>query len=232
MTGNTLTDVNTGFLVQSNGLAAFERQLADQQRHDARRRHRRRRRSGSIVTIDDSVDENEISGFATGIRSAGTVTVIGNDASIHGNVIGIDVAGGTATISGNHIYDNTTGIRFTTAAGSVSDNNFDGGGSDDNGTDSELTTTAGAVTIGAGNDFAGDTFFIDNQSTQSFDLSANGTTFDEANNFRIEDKMHHRMDTDLPIGNGLITWVADNVYVTDAGTDHSIQRGIDAVCRG
>src|SRR5262249_50685628 len=71
-------------------------------------------------------------------------------------------------------------------------------------------------------------------------LSSNGTTFDETNNFRIEDKMHHREDTDLSVTNGLITWVAGNVFVTAPGThspgstdtDSSIQRGVDAASAG
>jgi len=52
----------------------------------------------------------------------------------------------------------------------VTGNNFDGGASNDNGTDLQITNTAGTVTIGAGNNFAGDTFFIDNQSAQSYNL--------------------------------------------------------------
>ena len=99
---------------------------------------------------------------------------------------------------------------------------------DDNLTDLSIDSSAGAVTIGASNKFAGDNFFIDNQSTQSYDLTLlPGTTFDESNNFRIEDKMHHGW---IPICRryGLITWVAGNLYVTDGGTDHSIQRGVDA----
>ena len=70
--------------------------------------------------------------------------------------------------------------------------------------------------------------------TQNLDVTAGtGNTFDEANNFRIEDKMHHRMDNDLAVcTTGLITWVAGNLYVTDAGTDHNIQRGIDAATSG
>src|SRR5262249_28645631 len=102
------------------------------------------------------------------------------------------------------------------------------GDGDDNVTDLFIDSTAGTVTIGANNQFAGNTFYIDDQSTQSYDLSANGTTFDLTNNFRIEDHMHHRVDTDLPLTNGLVTWVANNLYITDAGTDHSIQRGVDA----
>ncbi len=173
-------------------------------------------------------------GTGTGIKVEGadaSADILDNDASIHGNLIGIDVDTGSATINNNHIYDNGTGVRFINGgSGSLADNNFVGPA--DNDTDLFLDATAGTVTIGANNAFAGDTFFIDNQSTQSYDLSANGTTFDETNDFRIEDKMHHRVDTDLPLSNGLITWVADTLFVTDGGTDHSIQRGVDAASAG
>src|SRR5262249_52739299 len=102
-------------------------------------------------------------------------------------------------------------------------------------TDLRITASAGAVTIGAGNSFAGDTFFIDDQSTQSFNLAGLGTTFDETNNFRIEDKVHHRVDTDLPLSTGLVTWVPSNLFVTTPGvgsTDSTIQRGVDAASAG
>ena len=59
-------------------------------------------------------------------------------------------------------------------------------------------------------------------------LNVANNSFDGLNYFRIEDKMHHRIDTDTPLSTGLLTWVTGNVYVTDAGTDHSIQRGINA----
>src|SRR5205814_814626 len=77
-------------------------------------------------------------------------------------------------------------------------------------------------------------------STQSINLAGIGTTFDCTSNFRIEDRMHHRVDADLPLSNGLITWVAGNLYVTQPGTqssgtsdtDSNIQRGIDAAPGG
>ncbi len=190
--------------------------------------------SGGGAVTATIQNETEISGIGagTGVLVEGptaSATIQNNDNSIHEFLIGVDVNAGNATIANNHIYDNATGIRFTNdGGGSLSGNNFDGGLSADNATDLRLDSSADTVTIGASNAFTGDTFFIDNQSTQSYDLSSNGTTFDETNNFRIEDKMHHRVDTDLPVTTGLITWVAGNLYVTDVGTDHSIQRGIDA----
>ena len=104
---------------------------------------------------------------------------------------------------------------------------------DDNGTDLQLDSTAGLMTTLTGNAFAGNTFFIDNQSTQNLNVTAGtGNTFDESNNFRIEDKMHHRVDD---LTKGLITWVANNVWITQSGggsTDSSIQRGVNALLGG
>ncbi|BBO36057.1 right-handed parallel beta-helix repeat-containing protein [Lacipirellula parvula] len=187
VTGNTLTNVNTGFLIQSNGVANISG-------------------SNSIV----------------------------NSGAMAGVGVGIDVASGSASVANNQIQGLGVGVRFQAGAGgSVAGNDFDD--AVDNATDLFIATGAGGVTIGAGNAFAGDTFFIDNQSTQSYDLSSNGTTFDEANNYRIEDKIHHRVDADLALATGLVTWVANNVYVTTPGvgsTDSSIQRGIDAAAAG
>src|SRR5262249_57962869 len=48
----------------------------------------------------------------------------------------------------------------------------------------------------------------------------------------VECGMQRGVDADLPVTVGLVTWVAGNLYVTDAGTDHSIQRGVDAATAG
>src|SRR5262249_47381396 len=111
--------------------------------------------------------------------------------------------------SNNNAYDNTVGIRFgTNGTGSVTGNDFNGGAYPRNSTDLRIANDAGSVTIGAGNAFAGDTYFIDNQSTQTFDLTgANAQTYEGevpttrtlnpavlADDFRIEDYMYHGPD--------------------------------------
>ena len=54
--------------------------------------------------------------------------ITGNLGSIHGNAVGIDVNAGSATMTGNHIYNNTTGIRFTNGGnGPVDGNNLTDG---------------------------------------------------------------------------------------------------------
>lgn len=164
---------------------------------------------------------------------AASATIQNNDASIHGFNIGIDVNGGVGTVTNNHLYDNATAVRFTNGGqGSVTANNFND--AIDNGTDLRLDADAGAVAIGAGNLFAGDTYYIDNRSSQTFDL----TTYTAANwegltnNFRTEDKLFHAPDS---ASSGLIRTVANNVYVTSPGTganNETIQRAINAAGSG
>jgi len=101
------------------------------------------------LTIEDNTSITT-AGAGDGIEVSGanaSATITGNLGSIYGNTIGVDVIGGSATISGNHIYDNTTGIKFTGGgSGSVAGNNF--AGTTDNGTDLDIDSNAGTVTDG------------------------------------------------------------------------------------
>ncbi len=185
----------------------------------------------------NTISGNTIAGSMVGIDHNSPNSLTYSNNIVAGANIGVNVVdGASANLVGNAINDSVVGVRAATGGSvTLSGTNFDGGLGDDNDTDLLIETTAGAVIIGAGNAFAGNTFYIDNQSTQSFDLSSNGTTFDEANNFRREDKMHHRVDTDVPLTTGLITWVADRLFVTAPGvgsTDSSIQCAIDAASPG
>ncbi|NLE38704.1 MAG: hypothetical protein GX621_11825, partial [Pirellulaceae bacterium] len=157
--------------------------------------------------------------------------IVGNLGSIHGNAVGIDVVGGSAVITGNAIYDNATGILVRGGgSATIEANNFDG--DDDNATDLRIDADADTVTLGDGNQFAGDDYFIDNRSSQSFDLTALTETSYESlvpgtNDFAIEDKMFHGPDD---VASGVITWVAGNLFVTAPGTgasDETIQNAID-----
>ncbi len=233
LSGNTLTNVATGMLIRSNGSATLTGNSFTNSGAMLHVGIGVDVAAGSTAELDGGASENSIVGFDTAIRSDGTVNVHDNNASIHGNLIGIDVTGGTATISGNHIYDNTTGIRFAGTGGSIDNNVFDD--NSDNTTDLLIVSGAGTLSSVSGNSFAGDTFFIENQDDQSVDATSD--TFDEVSNYRIEDKMHHRVDTDLAVTTGLVTWVTGNLYITDpainpVSTDSSIQRGIDAALAG
>ncbi len=93
-----------------------------------------------------------------------------------------------------------------------------------NTTDLLVDGTAGTVTVGSNNAFAGGQYYINNQSSQDIAaLKTAGNTFTAPDNFRIEDKMLHKVDD---LSKGLITWVDGNVYITKDGTDHSINQGI------
>ena len=132
--------------------------------------------SDFTLTVDNDCEIVGTSQALTGILVSGSdahAVVQNNDASIHGFAIGIDVDGGSATITGNHIYDNTIGIRFTNSGnGTVNNlNNFDGGASPDNGRDIQATATAGAVTATPNNSFAGDTYGVENLSATTIDAS-------------------------------------------------------------
>jgi parallel beta-helix repeat protein len=180
---------------------------------------------------------------------ATATATIDNNTSIttSGGGIGVKVSGATAsaTISGNHIYDNTTGTEFTGGGkGSVSGNDFSFGSSTpamNNGTDLLIDSTAGAVSIGDGNAFAASTDYLQNLSSQKFDLSGYTTTtfggFNAATTavtsanqgtfFGIEDKIVDYLDNPsdgylrLKSGHEFITQLSET---TTAG---AIQRGIN-----
>jgi len=198
--------------------------------------------NGVVVGGNAPSEKNIYQQLSTGTFVKG-IEVIGGVATINDNVTnattGIDVSGGVVTVSGGSLTANTTGIRFgTTGSGSVTGVNFDG--VTDNATDLQILSTAGTVSIGAGNIFAGENLFIDNQSNQSYNLTSYGAANFEgldptllpsasSDNYRIEDKIFHKVDDS---NKGLVTWVANNVYVTDGGTDNNINRGIFAASAG
>ena len=92
--------------------------------------------SGDVDSVDDATgavsvtidSDTNIFNTGTGVHVTGPVAnaiITGNDNSIHDNTVGVDVDGGTATITGNHFYANTTGIQFHNGGtASIIGNNF------------------------------------------------------------------------------------------------------------
>ena len=120
------------------------------------------------------------------------------------------------------LFNNYTAMRIINSGVAALDRNlFEGSSSSDNNTDLLISATAGTVTLGSNNAFAGDVNYIDNRSTQSFDLTANNTTFDEASPYAIENLVYHKVD-DAALG--LVRTAAGAIYVTQKSG--SIQRGI------
>ncbi|MFO0936402.1 MAG: right-handed parallel beta-helix repeat-containing protein [Gemmataceae bacterium] len=200
------------------------------------------------VTID--VEDVTIGQGYVGIQAIGlNATANFKSGSVNENYFGIAVGdveefealGGTVNVTAGEISANFIGIAFYLGNGSVSSVNFNG--AVDNYydiyiyEDEELLDSE--VTIGSDISFAGDELYILNESALNFDISDSNATFDEVENFRIEDKMIHRVD-DSSLG--LITWVSKSIFVTnpsvlapfeiseeiDESTDSSIQVGIDA----
>jgi uncharacterized delta-60 repeat protein len=187
----------------------------------------------------------------TGILVSGpsaSAVITGNDASIYGNAIGIEISGGSATIASNHIYDNGIGIAFTNgASGSVTSNNF--AGSTDNGTDLFVASNSGIVTDGGGNAFAGTQYIddLDNQApgtaTAPLTLDATGDTFGGtaaaslslSQAYAVEDQISDYLDNS---GYGYVKLNATTVYVAQdseiapQGTAGAIQRGINVAPSG
>lgn len=164
-------------------------------------------------------------GTAIVVTGTGAGTLSGN--TIDGYNIGVAVigAGTNATIDGNSIRGSGVGV-LNAGNATVSTNTFSGGS--DNDIDLQIGASASSTTIGNGNSFAGDDFFIRNESAQAFNLIGNTSTFDESNNYRIEDKMFHALDAAT---SGLIRRIANQLFVTAPGTgasDETIQRAINA----
>ncbi len=212
--------------------------------------------SGDTVSAEigdgTSPNSNTVTGATTGILVSGAnsnATINGNSDSIDGNNIGIEVTGGTADITGNHIYNNTTGIQIDgNGTATVNSNNFEGGANPENETDLNLVGGSAPIIGGTltGNTFAlGSTnaaYYINNTSSQNLTALSSSNTYNfggslQINNFRIEDAINHAVDNEA---DGLVTWVANNIYVTAPGskttngadTDSSIERGLDVATAG
>src|SRR5205823_5184804 len=97
-----------------------------------------------------------------------------------------------------------------------------------------IRITGGTVDLGTANDPGGNTINVNGTGELIHNAGANavsaiGDTF-QANGsalispYRIEDTIFHALDSG---GGGLVSYMAGNVYVTDASG--SVQRGVDAV---
>src|SRR5690606_19777289 len=99
-------------------------------------------------------------------------SIVGNAATISGNEVGIDIDGGSATIVGNRIEGNVTGIRIADdGAASAITNNFIVNNASDG---IRITATAGHVGPIFNNSLSGNSNrSIRNQSSELIDASGN-----------------------------------------------------------
>ena len=149
----------------------------------------------------------QVSRGATANLSGNTVT--GNSFHLTGNASDWGAAGillyqpGAVVLSGgNTITGNDQNLYYETGVGGV---------------------TLGSETLGASSAPVGTGFDIYNDLSAA--INATSVNFAGAGDgFAIEDRVYHQLD-DATLG--LVTWTANNVYVTTASG--RIQRGIDAV---
>ena len=124
------------------------------------------------------------------------------------------------------------GVEFTGGgSGSIVSDNF--AGATDNTTDLQIDASAGVVTDGGSNHFAGATFITDLASGLTLDASgdtfagiaASGFTLAQA--YATEDHINDVLDTP---GDGYVELNATNVYVSqlsDTTTNNAIERGVN-----
>ena len=164
LVSNQLSNVNTGVLVQSNGLAHLTGNTLTNTGGtgigvDVV--------AGSVLTLDASVGSNTISGFASGVRSAGTSTVQNNVTSFTGNSTGILVTTGTATITNNTINNNTIGIDVQGGSATINGNTIN---ANDTGT---LVQSAGTASLFCNNITANTTWGVNNTTASSINAELN-----------------------------------------------------------
>ncbi|MBY0588251.1 right-handed parallel beta-helix repeat-containing protein, partial [bacterium] len=210
-----------------------------------------------VQTTDLLVNQlgNVIQGNSFSSSAALAISIAGGSATIGGTLAGqpntitgydaaiaVSGAGTNASVSQNEIYGNAVGIGIATG-GLATIANVDFDGLTDNTRDIAIASTAGTVTVGNNNQFAGDTYFIENLSTQNINLTATtGNSYEAAgvpllpsvlsDAFRIEDRMYHRTDAST---SGLIRLVTGEIFVTTPGTgasNETVQRGVDAASPG
>lgn len=144
--------------------------------------------------------------------------------------VGVNIAdGNSATVSGVTLQNLDVGVQVGGSA-DLQGNFFDN--ASDNLVDVLLESTASSIAIDAANTLGGDTYFIENLSTLDLDLSGALPTFDETDNFRIEDKLYHAVDDPA---SGLVRIVAGELFVSTNGTgasDETIQNAVDAADAG
>ncbi len=132
---------------------------------------------GTFASSDDSIGWVAGDGNVTGIQVNGGSATLSSEI-ISDNATGVLANGGSVTISGSVVSANTTtGIEVAGGTLGLSGIDFaDSTGS--NTTDLRIDQSAGssAVTIGDGNMFAGSTYYIQNLSSESFDLSGDNST--------------------------------------------------------
>jgi parallel beta-helix repeat protein len=184
------------------------------------------------ITGDNDIAINAGAGVL--VETGGTALIDGNSPGIHDNLVGIDVAGGTATISNNDINDNTTGIRVrNNGTATITSNQFSGNGLGlgvDAGS-AEVTNTqridgvqignGGTVTLTEGNDVVLVTTSLTTFGTGRLDLRDNAAIVDYSGASPVSS-----IFTRLQSGYAGGAWTGPGIMSTSAANDPDDRTGV------
>jgi hypothetical protein len=161
--------------------------------------------------------------------SGGTTTIVGHSPALQ-------VSGGNVIVSDLTLVTDTNSSTLVVSGGNVTLRNVTIEGSS-TASQAALLITGGTVDLGTAADPGGNTFDANGcgeviHNSGANPVSALGNTFEAdgvaiTSPYRIADRIFDALDER---GGGLVTYVANNVYVTEKSG--SIQRGVDAVAVG
>lgn len=167
-------------------------------------------------------------GFRLTSHSGASTTVTYANNTVNGANLGMQWIAGSdfsaqnpIVVSGNTLTGNDiAALVQSNGKAQFTSNVFDG--VVDNNKDIQIVAGS-VITSGGSNQFAGDSYYLENLSVTSINTSLD--TYDETSYFRITDKMFGALDN-LP--SGLIRFNGTNLYVSVPGTglsDETIARG-------
>ncbi|MBK6859733.1 MAG: HYR domain-containing protein [Saprospiraceae bacterium] len=150
---------------------------------------------------------------------ASTVTYSGN--TVKGANIGFQWIAGSnfsgeqaVKLTSNILNSNEIGVLLqSNGKAHITTNDFD----DATDNTRDIQVQAGCIlTTGDGNQFGGETYYVENLSSTGLNMSAD--LFDQSNNFRRTDRMYEALDN---VASGLIRFNGNNLYVSAPGTGSS-----------
>ena len=159
--------------------------------------------------------------FRVTSHSSGSSTVSYSGNTVKGANIGFQWIAGSnfsgeqaVKLTGNSLNGNEIGVLLqSNGKALITNNDFDD--ATDNTRDIQVQVGS-ILTTGNGNQFAGETYFVENLSATGVDLSSD--VFDQSNNFRRTDRIYGALDN---AASGLIRFNGNNLYVSAPGTGSS-----------
>jgi hypothetical protein len=192
----------------------------------------------AVITDNDVSDSNGAGILVKDTDGAGgataSATISGNVLSIHDNVTGIDVNGGTAVITGNDIHNNTTGVHVRNGgSATLTSNNFNNNGlgllvdvgsatvTNTQKIDGVGITNGGLVTLSVGGNVVLVTTSLNITGTGKLDMRDNAAIIDYTGASPIAS-----IFADLQSGYAIGAWTGAGIMSTDAANDPNDETGV------